>query len=154
MGALGVEFGEPVADAGAHGGGGGPVGDFFQGGDLGVLGDVEFADEGGQGGGLGVAAGGGLGVDRGPLGGEEFGAAGGEQAGFQEDAGEGRGIRRDRPRSAQPDVHDLPAPCSFVTPGPPVTTASNPVKHGTLRGPAAPWAASRHSFSSEEHLPL
>jgi hypothetical protein len=32
------------------------------------------------------------------------------------------------------ELHDLPAPCSFVTPGPPVTTASNPVKHGTLRG--------------------
>jgi hypothetical protein len=29
------------------------------------------------------------------------------------------------------ELHDLPASCSFVTPDPPVTTASNPVKHGT-----------------------
>ena len=59
---LGVEFGEPVADAGAHGGGGRAVGDVFQRPDLRVLLGVQFLDGGAQRGGFGVAAGGGLGV--------------------------------------------------------------------------------------------
>jgi hypothetical protein len=88
LGALLVEFGEPGPDAGAHGSGGGPVGDFLQGGDLGVLGGVEFADADGQSGGLGVAAGLGFGVGGGELGGEQFGAAGPEHARGQEPAGD------------------------------------------------------------------
>jgi hypothetical protein len=42
VGALGLELGEPFADAGAHGFGCGAVGDVFEGGDLGVLLGVEF----------------------------------------------------------------------------------------------------------------
>lgn len=78
--ALGVEFGEPCGDALAHlGGGGAAVGwDFFEGGDLGVLGGIELPDEGGEGGYLGVAAGGGFGVGGGDLGGEQGGAFGAE----------------------------------------------------------------------------
>jgi hypothetical protein len=69
------------------------------------------------------------------------------QAGFT-------GIEQDAVEREDADRVEVGSAIGFVTPGPPVTTASNQVKHGTLRGPAAPWAASRHSFSYEERLPL
>lgn len=80
--ALVVEFGEPVADAGANGGGE-VGGDFFQGSDLG---GVELADAGGEGGGVGGAAGLGFGVGCGELGGEQGGALGSEYVVAEEPA--------------------------------------------------------------------
>jgi len=90
--ALVVEFGEPVADAGAHGGGCGTVrvgGDGFQCFDLGVLGGVELLDAGGERGCVGVAARLGVGVGGGELGGEVGGALGSEDVIGEEPADDG-----------------------------------------------------------------
>ena len=86
-----VELGEPVADAGAHGGGGGVGGvggEFFLGQDLGFLRGLVLPDLGRQGGGLGVAVGGRGGVGGGELGGEQLGAAGAEDVVAEEQAGD------------------------------------------------------------------
>ncbi len=80
------QFGEPIADAGAHGGGGRAVGDVFQRPDLRVLLPVQFLDDGFEGGGFGVAAGGGFGVGGRELRGQQRGAAGAEDA-VQEELG-------------------------------------------------------------------
>ena len=92
FGALLVEFGEPVADAGAHGGCGGAVGvDVFQGGDLGGLLLVQLGDLRSQrGGGRVTARGGvGVGVGRGKLRGEQRRPARSKYPVVEETAGDG-----------------------------------------------------------------
>jgi hypothetical protein len=85
---VGVQFGEPGGDAGAHRGRGGVVrvgGELFQGQDLGVLRGLELLEPGLEGRCLGVAVRGG----GGELGGEQGGAAGTEDVGGEEQATSG-----------------------------------------------------------------